>query len=261
MLNGIYRLSDYLTYLLTAKTRHGIHSPFVYGFTENVILSQDRHALFDLIETTRRKMIKSKTWIDYHDLGSGKRSGKRSLSEIASNTARQAKYGRLLYRLLMQLQPAYSIELGTATGITALYQACALSSERPLYTIEGSEKLSEIASFNAEQCGLSQNLVFFTGAFDNVLPQLLSMLPRVDYAYIDGNHSYEPTLRYFDMLKAKAHEGTVLVFDDINWSEEMKRAWAVIKNDPQVSVTIDIFAFGIVFLRQGQEKEHFTIRY
>jgi predicted O-methyltransferase YrrM len=86
-------------------------------------------------------------------------------------------------------------------------------------------------------------------------------MPRVDYAYIDGNHSFQPTLHYFDTLMPKLHPNSVLVFDDINWSEEMKNAWAVIKNHKNVSVSIDIFALGIVFFRQGQEKEHFTIRF
>ena len=261
MLNSIYRFSDYLSYLLSARTRHGIHSPFVYAFNENVIQAKDKHAAFDHIETLRRQMIHSKTVIDFEDLGGGKKSGQRQISEIASNTARQAKYCRFLFHLLQKLQPNYSIELGTATGITALYQACALSPERPLHTIEGSAKLAEVAAFNASQIGLENKVVFHTGDFDTVLPQLLSQLPHIDYAYVDGNHRYEPTLRYFDMLAAKAHGGTVLVFDDINWSEEMKNAWAAIKNDARVTVTIDIFAFGIVFFRTGQEKEHFTIRY
>lgn len=261
MLNSIYRFSDYLTYLLASKNRHSLHSPFVYSFNENVIHSEEKHPLFDLIETTRRKMIHSKTIIDFEDFGSGKKSGKRRLSEIASNTGRQAKYGRFLFHLLQGLKPEFSIELGTATGITALYQACALSPERPLHSIEGSQKLSEIAAYNAQQCGLENQLIFHVGNFDSVLPNLLQQMPRVDYAYIDGNHRYDPTLKYFDLLRAKTHPGTVLVFDDINYSEEMKNAWSAIKNDPLVSITIDLFAFGIVFFRPGQQKEHFTIRY
>jgi predicted O-methyltransferase YrrM len=151
--------------------------------------------------------------------------------------------------------------LGTGTGITAMYQAAALSSISPLHTIEGSAALAEIAQYNAAQCELDTHIVFHTGTFESVLPTLLQSIPRVDYAYIDGNHRFEPTMQYFDALIPKLHENSILVFDDINWSEEMKRAWLHIKNHEAVTVTVDIFAFGIVFFKRGREKEHFTLRY
>jgi predicted O-methyltransferase YrrM len=261
MLNEIFRLSDYFQYLLTARTRHGIHSPFVYSFTEQVINNRTPSPYFDIIETTRRKMIKSDVVIDFVDLGAGNKTGKRKVSEIASSTAKSAKYGRFLFRLLAAAQPRYNIELGTGSGITALYQAAALSPDRPLHSVEGSPRLAEIAAYNAQQCGLTDRMVLHQGSFENVLPQLLQSLPTVDYAFVDGNHGFDPTMAYFEQLMAHAHENTILVFDDINWSEEMKRAWAVIKNDSRVSLSIDIFALGIIFLRQGQEKEHFIIRY
>lgn len=261
MLNELFRFSDYLQYLITANGRHGLHSPFIYDFNEKVVRGKEVSPAFDIIETTRRSMIRSSTVIDFEDFGTGRHSGKRAISEIASRTARNAKYSRFLYRLLYHLKPVYNLELGTGTGITAMYQAAALTPDNPLHTIEGSPRLAEVAEFNAAQCGLADRIVFHAGTFEQVLPQLLSSFPRVDYAYIDGNHSYAPTLQYFEQLLTKVHPYTVLVFDDIHWSEEMKNAWAFIKNHPSVSLTVDIFAFGIVFFREGQEKEHFRIRY
>lgn len=261
MLNELYRIIDYLEYLITSDTRHGIHSPFVYRLTDEVILNRSRNAMFEAIEQVRKDMIKSRVQIQYEDLGGGNRSGKRSLSEIASRTARGAKYGQLLYRLLAAFQPEYNIELGTGTGITALYQAAALSPDRPLHTVEGSGKLSEIARFNAENLELQDRLIFHTGAFDNVLPQLLASMPRLDYAYIDGNHRLQPTLDYFEAMLPHCHNNSMLVFDDIYWSNDMKRAWSNIKSHPSVTVTLDLFAFGIVFFRREQPKEHFKIRY
>ena len=108
---------------------------------------------------------------------------------------------------------------------------------------------------------MSDRIVSIQGEFSKTLPILLEELPRVDFAYVDGNHSLEPTVDYFNLLLKKCHTHSVLVFDDINWSQEMKQAWSSIKNHEAVTVTIDLFAFGIVFFRREQEKEHFKIRY
>jgi hypothetical protein len=42
----------------------------------------------------------------------------------------------------------------------------------------------------------------------------------------------------------------------------MEKAWEEIKQHPHVTLTIDLFFIGLVFVRQAQkEKEHFVIRY
>jgi hypothetical protein len=54
----------------------------------------------------------------------------------------------------------------------------------------------------------------------------------------------------------------MMIFDDIHWSREMEEAWQVIKDDPSVRCTIDLFFIGIVLFRpEFREKQHFTIRY
>lgn len=262
MLKQLFKINDYFHYLLSARNLHGIHSPFVFEFTKNIIYGKQSHPVFPYIEQCRRSMIKSDTKINFEDFGAGKKSGIRSLSEITNATSKQRKYGELLYRILQYLQPTYAIELGTSTGISALYQTAAISLNTFFYTVEGSSKLAEIARFNAKQCGLEDRMIVVHGLFDIILPEFLLQVPHIDYAYIDGNHSFEPTLRYFDLLLPKCTPNTILIFDDIYWSEEMKRAWSIIKNHERVSLTLDLFNFGLVFFRaENKEKEHFTIRY
>jgi hypothetical protein len=40
----------------------------------------------------------------------------------------------------------------------------------------------------------------------------------------------------------------------------MEEAWNIIKEHSLVTVTIDVFQWGIVFFRREQPKEHFIIR-
>jgi hypothetical protein len=52
-----------------------------------------------------------------------------------------------------------------------------------------------------------------------------------------------------------------MIFDDIYWSLGMKEAWQEIKAHKDVTVTIDLFWIGLVFVRKGQVKEDFMIRF
>jgi hypothetical protein len=78
--------------------------------------------------------------------------------------------------------------------------------------------------------------------------------------YFDGNHSKKATLEYFNSLLPTIKNESYWIFDDINWSKDMNDAWQIIKNHPEVSVSIDTFRWGIIFFRKEQAKENFVIR-
>ena len=86
------------------------------------------------------------------------------------------------------------------------------------------------------------------------------LTPKFDLLYIDGNHQREATIEYFEKLLPTIHNDSVMIFDDIHWSQGMEAAWEAIKAHPKVTVTIDTFQWGLVFFRREQEKEHFVIR-
>jgi hypothetical protein len=80
--------------------------------------------------------------------------------------------------------------------------------------------------------------------------------------YIDGNHASEPTLRYFNLALAKKNAGSILIFDDINWSDDMQKAWRSVIAHPDVNLSFDCFHFCMVFFRSEQkEKDHFVLRF
>jgi predicted O-methyltransferase YrrM len=140
-----------------------------------------------------------------------------------------------------------------------MYQAAGIAHGK-LYGLEGNPDSVRIARHNIESAELT-NVEFVEGLFEETLPKVLAELPRVDYVFFDGNHRLEPTLQYFEFCLQKAHPGTVFVFDDIRWSDDMLLAWRKIQNHPAVTVSVDLYGMGIVFFRQEQEKEHFTIRF
>ncbi|HXB32356.1 MAG TPA: class I SAM-dependent methyltransferase, partial [Puia sp.] len=130
-----------------------------------------------------------------------------------------------------------------------------------VWTIEGSAAVAERAVGHLAELGL-EGVEVVTGNFDVVLAPLLGRTGPVDLAFVDGNHRCEPTLRYFDILMRHSGVSSMLIFDDIHWSAEMERAWAEIKADPRVMMTIDLFFLGLVVRRdEFKVKQDFTIRF
>ena len=107
---------------------------------------------------------------------------------------------------------------------------------------------------------LRVNVRLVTGNIDETLPEFLEHERRVDFAFIDANHRYAPTLRYFEWLVGKVHEQSVLVIDDIHYSPEMERAWKKIQQHRLVCASADIFRCGILFFDPSLNKQHVILQ-
>ena len=84
--------------------------------------------------------------------------------------------------------------------------------------------------------------------------------PTIENFFIDANHRYEPTCRYVEFLALRAQEKSMVIIDDIHYSEEMERAWKTIQCRKDVSTTMDFFDFGIVFFDSHYLKKHYRLR-
>lgn len=252
----------YVDYLLRAKSKHDIHSPFVFNLLTNFIQNNESYYLYKPIEKLRNELLNDPTEIQVNDLGAGSivlKSNKRRISDIARHSLKPAKYSQLLFRLVNHFKPKTILELGTSLGITTLYMAMA-DSKSKVITIEGSESVARRAKQNFEKLNV-KNIQSVIGNFDDVLQTQLSELKQVDFVFVDGNHRKEPTLRYFEQCLPYALNNSVFIFDDIHWSAEMEEAWEEIKKHHCVPLTIDLFFIGIVFFRKEQVKEHFVLRF
>jgi predicted O-methyltransferase YrrM len=253
---------DYLSHWLTANNRHGLHSPFIYKLVDEVIYDFSDKKVYHSIEQARKRLLHDKRQVTVTDLGAGSHLNnhrQRQVSDIARNALKSPKLAQLICRLAASRHPHNIIELGTCLGITTLYMQQA-APEAIVYTLEGCPQTAEIAGGIFKQEGAS-GIHQLVGNFDDTLQPLINELPQLDFVYVDGNHQKEATLRYFEWCLPKVHEGTLLIFDDIYWSQGMKEAWLQIKAHPQVTVTVDLFWIGLVFFKKGQAKEDFKVRF
>jgi predicted O-methyltransferase YrrM len=255
-------ISNYIKHRLTAKSRHGTHSPFVYKLTDEVIYDFNSKTDYKSIEAQRKKLFNDESLITVTDLGAGSHLNKnrtKQVKQIAKNALKSPRLAQLIYRLAKNSQPSNIIELGTCLGITTAYLSRACPDAK-IITIEGCPETAKVAGRNFEELGL-ENIELQVGNFDALLPVVIEEQPQLDFVYIDGNHRKEATLDYFKWCLPKVQEGSFLIFDDIYWSKGMKEAWEEIKNHPEVTVTVDLFWIGLVYFRKGQVKEHFKIKF
>ena len=130
-----------------------------------------------------------------------------------------------------------------------------------IFTIEGSPSIANAARQYHRSMKLN-NVQVITGNFDQQLPEVLKKHPQPDLVFVDGNHRRRPTLTYFDLLLKTNTPQSIFIFDDIHWSGEMEDAWEIIKNNPAVTASIDLFFFGIILFRnEFKSRQHFTIRF
>lgn len=255
----------YIQYYFTASNGkgHGVHSPFVFEFIIKVLNDKRHFAAYDQVEALRRKLLADKTMLEVEDFGAGSaisNTRQRSIADIARHAAKSKKFSQLLFRIVQYYQPATVLELGTSLGISTAYMALANPTAKVI-TGEGSKAIARQAVKNFQQLSLP-NIELVPGNFDDTLPGILAGQSSIELAFIDGNHRLEPTLRYFEQLLPNITDSTIIILDDIHWSEGMEQAWQQVKDHPDVTLTIDLFFIGLVFFRKDfKVKQHFAIRF
>jgi len=252
----------YIKYLLKAKNKHSAHSPFLYDFITNVLNKESNDENCKKIEKLRRNLCKLEKKIQITDFGAGSNintSKNRKIQDIAKNSAKNAKFGTLLYRIIKHYKPINILELGTSLGISTLYLAMAEKGTN-IHSFEGCPETAKIAKKNFTKMKV-KNTNIILGDFNNTLKQTLKKINTIDLVFIDGNHQQDPTIEYFKECLKYANNDTIFIFDDIHWSEGMENAWEYIKSQKQTTLTIDLFYIGIVFIKQELSRENYIIQF
>ena len=284
---ALYRAKSWLRHQLTAWNTggEGVHSPYLFEWVRMVMMDKNSFYIWGEIERCREKMLRDERELEFVDYGSGKLKGengklkgangeRRRVCDIARRSLAKRKYAQMLSRLVNWLGAshclengsgtAYSlefrgltiVELGTSLGVTTAYMA-AMDSRNRVVTFEGCEAVANMARENWKALNIN-NIECRVGKID--AEQLTRDIEHLDVAVIDANHTYVSTCEYFDVLAGKVREKSVIVVDDIHYSEEMEKAWKAICADERVTSTIDLYQMGLVFFDKHYWKRHYTMR-
>jgi predicted O-methyltransferase YrrM len=268
----LYRVSTWLKHHLTAWNTggEGVHSPYLFEWVRMVMSDKHAYRVWEDIESVRARMLVSDQVVEFVDYGSGVgrkgegAKGEKRVKDIAKGSLARAKYAQMLFRLVNWLghqlreenRGLTIVEFGTSLGVTTAYLA-GVDTRDKVYTYEGCEAVAKIAKENWNVLGMN-NISCLVGPID--AEQLRGGLGYIDVAFVDANHTYEASMKYFDVLAQKVHEKSVVVMDDIHHSEEMERAWKEICADERVTSTIDLYQMGLVFFDKHYWKRNYRMR-
>lgn len=232
-----------------------IHSPFVFGLS-NKIKDSIHHKESELIIEFRQFLASNTSIILLQDKNGSifstsvaKRYNKTSISPI---------YGKMLRALQEFLKSKHILELGTSLGVSTLYFDANLSKIDTIDINEiGKNIISEYSAAN--HFNLS-NLSFHIGDFASKIPEYLEANKTVDLVFIDGDHTYESTIKNTETLIPYLSENSCIVLDDIRWNHEMYKAWKKLITNFNFNYTIDFGRIGILMkINNHAPKQHFIL--
>lgn len=226
-MNSLGYLVRYLFYFLSAKTKHDIHSPFVFEFVIEVL--------------KKKNSLTINTELQEHPL-----------NHISSLTK---KNGSLVYRIIEKYNCQNILELSHFAGSNSLYLGIR-NQQKKLISIGNKNMISHQSTLLN-----IKNHDVIIGKINDLLIPTLKELKLIDLAFIDGNHSTESTLNIFNQCLEFCHKDSIIIFDKISHSKEKIATWQQICKHKKVTLSINLFSLGIVFFRDGRQKEHYSIRF
>jgi len=237
---------------------HGIHSPFAFTLTNDVLRSNLAYYAYDDIEAIRSKLLLTSKKVRLEDYGAARaNSASKSISQICKTSSQRKGFAQLIHRLAMSSKADHILELGTSLGLTTAYLAKARPQAK-IISIDGDHELNRIADINLKKLDI-QNVKLIVDTFENSLGSALNELQKVDLVYFDGNHEYKATLEYFEGCLNYAHEQSLFIFDDIHWSPGMQNAWKKIKQHPKVQCSLDLYQIGLIYFDKSLTKQALSV--
>ena len=127
--------------------------------------------------------------------------------------------GAFLQRLVNDVKPKISLEIGCAYGVSTLYICESLSrvSSGTRHIVIDPFQSSQwrgIGRKNVEDAGFGALVDFREDYSELVLPQLVREGLQVDFAFVDGWHTFDQVLVEFFFLNKLLRVGGVIAFDD-----------------------------------------------
>lgn len=243
------KLPGNISYLLRSKENEKLPNIF----NEFILDSMFQMSSFVDCCEYRLNMLADGTELNVTDFGTGN-SGRRKVKDIARKSSTDVRYGGVMQKIIDAFKVERILELGTSVGIGTMFLA-RTNAKAEVTTVEGCPETSKFAKAEFAKRKIA-NVSFINDDFDHLFAGNVLKDHHFDFAFIDGNHTGEATIRYFDnIIKRYSNKKSIIIVDDINWSRDMYDAWKEISSRMPDSLKINLFRMGIIFSGYGFPKE------
>ncbi|QCK16040.1 O-methyltransferase [Mangrovivirga cuniculi] len=252
------RIYNAVLHWLRCVNDHSLHSPFLFNIYKNLIRRKYRDS--DSIDNylSSLKTNESILLIDDYGVGSSTlKSNSRRIKDIAKTSTSSLSIRKIIRNYIFQNQPKCIIELGTNLGVTTMLMAeSSLDYGGQVYSFEGSNALAELAERSFKDFNLG-NIKIIKGDLDSTLDTTLATLDdKIDFVYMDANHTYEATINYLNLIYPYLNENAAILIGDIYWSKSMKKAWKEICSSGMFNTKLDFYHSGLILKGPNIPEEH-----
>jgi predicted O-methyltransferase YrrM len=217
---------------------YGVHSPFVYNLITKVIEEHSPYYHFSDIELLRKQLHLY------------------PIASIVDDKAIRPKQGALLFRLTNYFRSQNILQIGASVGLSTLYLT---SYARGLKCVT-LEKVPAYAAIAREvyEKGSRTPIDLHIGDYKTLLPDILKNMQMIDFVFFNTPHE-DSNPYLFETCMAYVRTETVFVFEGIKANRAMRELWKTVCAHPEVTVTLDLYSMGIVFLNKKLHKRNYTV--
>jgi hypothetical protein len=150
------------------------------------------------------------------------------------------KIGNLFFNLAAAKKPARIVEIGTAFGVSGMYwlSGIAAAGRGKLLTFEPNAIWAKVAESNLAT--ISTDFVLTVSTFEETHQDVLKKTDQIDIAFIDAIHQGSIVHNQFKLIAQYCSAGSLILFDDINFSYDMWECWRTIAGSPQVKASCSV---------------------
>ncbi len=150
--------------------------------------------------------------------------------QISVNSSVSPDEGRFLQRIIAAIRPEVGLEVGLAFGVSSLFICEAMKAARPdarYIAIDPTQndpcdQWRGIGLKNLDRAGFREMVEFHEKESQVALPELATRGTRLNFAFIDGWHTFDHTLVDFFYIDRMLTVGGVVAFDDTDMTSVRK---------------------------------------
>lgn len=144
--------------------------------------------------------------------------------------------GDFLQGIIRDLKPRHSLEVGLAYGVSAMFICDALKSVgAEQHIVMDSHQMTPVWNNgagldNLRDAGYESLIEFHGEESQRALPKLVERGQKIDFAFIDGAHTFDHALVDFFYIDKILNIGGIVVFDDVGFQCIDKVCRFILKN-------------------------------